>query len=99
MAPLTLRGCLTLICVLHVLVTLTRTRPGRFEHQEDINLFETTIRVVGGLLSTHELTGEAVFLRKALDLADRMLIAFNRHVGRGAESAGVASGVAAGMVV
>ncbi len=41
-------------------------------------MFETTIRVVGGLLGAHELSGDKLFLDKALELADRMLIAFNR---------------------
>jgi hypothetical protein len=44
-------------------------------------LFETTIRVVGGLLGAHELSGDKLFLDKALELADRMLIAFNRCEG------------------
>lgn len=52
-----------------------------FQHQEDINLFETTIRVVGGLLGAHELSGDKLFLDKALELADRMLIAFNSSSG------------------
>lgn len=32
----------------------------------DVNLFETTIRVLGGLLSTYHLTGDALFLDKAV---------------------------------
>ena len=32
----------------------------------DVNLFETTIRVLGGLLSTYHLTGDTVFLDKAV---------------------------------
>ena len=33
---------------------------------KDVNLFETTIRVLGGLLSTHHLTGDSLFLDKAV---------------------------------
>lgn len=32
----------------------------------DVNLFETTIRVLGGLLSTYHLTGDQLFLEKAV---------------------------------
>ena len=40
-----------------------------FNINKDVNLFETTIRVLGGLLSTFHLSGEKVFLDKARDLA------------------------------
>lgn len=33
---------------------------------KDVNLFETTIRVLGGLLSTYHLTGDSLFLNKAV---------------------------------
>ena len=33
---------------------------------KDVNLFETTIRVLGGLLSTYHLTQEKIFLEKAV---------------------------------
>ena len=33
---------------------------------KDVNLFETTIRVLGSLLSTYHLTGDALFLNKAV---------------------------------
>ena len=33
---------------------------------KDVNLFETTIRVLGGLLSTYHLTQDKVFLKKAV---------------------------------
>lgn len=32
----------------------------------DVNLFETTIRVLGGLLSTYHLTGDKLFLKRAV---------------------------------
>lgn len=37
-----------------------------FNKNVDVNLFETTIRVLGGLLSTYHLTGDALFLDKAV---------------------------------
>lgn len=52
-----------------------------FDHQEDVNLFETTIRVVGGLLGTYDLTGDELFLDKAQDLAKKMMVAFNSPTG------------------
>ena len=41
-----------------------------------MNLFETTIRVLGGLLSTYHLTNDNMYLSKATDLADRLMGAF-----------------------
>lgn len=35
---------------------------------KDVNLFETTIRVLGGLLSTYHLTGDNLFLDKAVSI-------------------------------
>jgi len=52
----------------------------RFGKQEDINLFETTIRVVGGLLSAYELSADARFLTRAQELMDGMIFAFDRCV-------------------
>lgn len=37
-----------------------------FDKNVDVNLFETTIRVLGGLLSTYHLTGDQLFLDKAV---------------------------------
>lgn len=41
------------------------------------NLFEITIRILGGLLSAYHLSGDQVFLEKAYDLGNRTLPAFN----------------------
>lgn len=38
-----------------------------------VNLFETTIRALGGLLSAYHLTGEKIFITKAEDLGQRLL--------------------------
>ncbi|XP_067825699.1 mannosidase, alpha, class 1B, member 1b isoform X2 [Heptranchias perlo] len=43
----------------------------------DVNLFETTIRILGGLLSTYNLTSDKVFLDKASELGNRLLPAFS----------------------
>ena len=42
-----------------------------FDINKDVNLFETTIRVLGGLLSTYHLSQEKVYLDKAVDLAGK----------------------------
>ncbi|XP_047426437.1 endoplasmic reticulum mannosyl-oligosaccharide 1,2-alpha-mannosidase isoform X1 [Mugil cephalus] len=47
-----------------------------FDKNVDVNLFETTIRVLGGLLSTYHLTGDDLFLEKAKDLGSRLMPAF-----------------------
>ncbi|XP_077398995.1 endoplasmic reticulum mannosyl-oligosaccharide 1,2-alpha-mannosidase [Vanacampus margaritifer] len=47
-----------------------------FNQNVDVNLFETTIRILGGLLSTYHLTGDQLFLNKAKDLGSRMMPAF-----------------------
>lgn len=43
-----------------------------------VNVFETTIRVLGGLLSGYHLTGESVLLEKATQLGDNLLKAFSK---------------------
>ncbi|KAJ6605364.1 glycoside hydrolase family 47 protein [Mycena vulgaris] len=45
------------------------------------NTFETTIRVLGGLLSALHLSADQMYLRHAVDLADRMLPAFDTPSG------------------
>nr|XP_057908316.1 endoplasmic reticulum mannosyl-oligosaccharide 1,2-alpha-mannosidase isoform X1 [Doryrhamphus excisus] len=47
-----------------------------FNQNVDVNLFETTIRVLGGLLSTYHLSGDQLFLKKAKDLGSRLMPAF-----------------------
>ncbi|GAB1607422.1 endoplasmic reticulum mannosyl-oligosaccharide 1,2-alpha-mannosidase-like isoform X1 [Argonauta hians] len=43
----------------------------------DVNLFEVTIRVLGGLLSAYHLSGDEVFKRKAKELGDRLMPCFD----------------------
>ncbi|TFY73677.1 hypothetical protein EWM64_g10336 [Hericium alpestre] len=52
-----------------------------FERDAKFNTFETTIRVLGGLLSAHHLSGDELYLEKAKDLADRILPAFDTPSG------------------
>ncbi|CAK5270184.1 unnamed protein product [Mycena citricolor] len=53
-----------------------------FDRNASFNTFETTIRVLGGLLSAYHLSGEdPMYLEKAIELADRMMPAFNTPSG------------------
>lgn len=52
-----------------------------FNKSYDASVFETTIRVVGGLLSAYDLSGDKVFLEKARDIADRLLPAWDTRTG------------------
>ncbi|KAF3634747.1 Mannosyl-oligosaccharide 1,2-alpha-mannosidase MNS2 [Capsicum annuum] len=52
-----------------------------FNKDYDASVFETTIRVVGGLLSAYDLSGDKLFLDKAQDIADRLLPAWNTPTG------------------
>ncbi|XP_006900720.1 PREDICTED: endoplasmic reticulum mannosyl-oligosaccharide 1,2-alpha-mannosidase [Elephantulus edwardii] len=47
-----------------------------FQKDVDVNLFESTIRILGGLLSTYHLTGDSLFLEKAKDFGQRLMPAF-----------------------
>jgi mannosyl-oligosaccharide alpha-1,2-mannosidase len=53
----------------------------RFDLDGDAQVFEATIRLVGGLLSGHLATGEATLLELAHDLASRMMPAFDTPTG------------------
>ncbi|KAK3427885.1 hypothetical protein EUGRSUZ_F04021 [Eucalyptus grandis] len=52
-----------------------------FDKDYEASVFETTIRVVGGLLSAYDLSEDKVFLEKARDIADRLLPAWNTPSG------------------
>ncbi|XP_017480326.1 PREDICTED: endoplasmic reticulum mannosyl-oligosaccharide 1,2-alpha-mannosidase [Rhagoletis zephyria] len=47
-----------------------------FDINRDVNLFEVTIRVLGGLLSAYHLSGDKMFLTKSIELGNRMLPCF-----------------------
>ncbi|XP_076242257.1 alpha-Mannosidase class I b [Calliopsis andreniformis] len=48
-----------------------------FTQHRDVNLFEVTIRVLGGLLSAYHLSGDKIFLTKATELGERLMPAFS----------------------
>lgn len=48
-----------------------------FDVDGEVSVFETNIRLVGGLLSAWHCSGDPVLLAKARDLADRLLPSFN----------------------
>jgi hypothetical protein len=52
-----------------------------FDRAFDASVFETTIRIIGGLLSANHLTGDAMFVDKARELAERLLPAFDTPTG------------------
>lgn len=47
-----------------------------FDINRDVNLFEVTIRVLGGLLSSYHLSGDKMFLKKSVELGNRLLPCF-----------------------
>jgi endoplasmic reticulum Man9GlcNAc2 1,2-alpha-mannosidase len=61
-----------------------------YDQDQDVNTFETTIRMLGGLLSAHYLSTKLpdlssrrdyVYLNKYIDLADRLLSAYESRSG------------------
>ncbi|KIY69234.1 glycoside hydrolase family 47 protein [Cylindrobasidium torrendii FP15055 ss-10] len=53
-----------------------------FDRFGTFSTFETTIRVLGGLLSAYHLSGnDALYLTKAIDLGDRLMAAFDTSSG------------------
>ncbi|KAL4968491.1 glycoside hydrolase family 47 protein [Aspergillus stella-maris] len=66
------------------------TRSLNYDQDQDVNTFEMTIRMLGGLLSAHYLSTvipdvssrrDYIYLSKATDLADRLLSAFKSPSG------------------
>jgi hypothetical protein len=47
----------------------------------NVNVFETTIRMLGGLLSAHHLSGDDLYLDRAADLANALLGGFKSPTG------------------
>lgn len=52
-----------------------------FRKDEWVGIFETTIRIIGGLLSAHTLTQDELFLKKAQEITDLLLPAFETKSG------------------
>ena len=42
-----------------------------------VNIFETTIRYLGGFIAAYDLTGDAVLLKKAVEVGEMLLVAFD----------------------
>ncbi|KAI1309122.1 mannosyl-oligosaccharide alpha-1,2-mannosidase [Mortierella claussenii] len=64
-----------------------------FNQDGEVNLFETTIRVLGGLLAAYDQSNhDQIFLTKAVDLADRLMGAFKTASGIPYASVHLASG-------
>lgn len=53
----------------------------RFDDDMEVQNFEVSIRMLGGLLSAYELDGDKRFLSLATDLADRLIKAFDSPTG------------------
>lgn len=66
-----------------------------FDKHASVSVFETTIRALGGLLAAYDLSGDAIFLEKAKQLADKLLPAFNTPSGVPRASVVLATGSAA----
>ncbi|KAJ1726900.1 hypothetical protein LPJ61_004885 [Coemansia biformis] len=56
-------------------------------------VFETNIRYVGGLLAAHELSGDRMFLQKAVELTDLLMPAFNTPLGLPWQMLNITTGV------
>ncbi|EPZ35239.1 glycoside hydrolase [Rozella allomycis CSF55] len=52
-----------------------------FDQNDSTSVFETCIRILGGLLSAYDLSGEKVLIEKAIEIADRLLPAFDSPSG------------------
>jgi predicted alpha-1,2-mannosidase len=52
-----------------------------FDHDVSVQVFEVTIRLLGGLISAYQMDGDERFLRLARDLADRLMPAFGSPTG------------------
>uniref|UniRef100_A0A8D0GWH1 alpha-1,2-Mannosidase n=1 Tax=Sphenodon punctatus TaxID=8508 RepID=A0A8D0GWH1_SPHPU len=52
-----------------------------FNVNAEISVFEVNIRFVGGLLSAYYLSGEEIFRKKAVELGEKLLLAFNTPTG------------------
>ena len=70
-----------------------------FNKNIDAKIFEVNIRILGGLLSMYELSGNDKVLAKAKDFADRMLPAFQTKTGIPTYWVNLQTGIARGDTV
>ncbi len=64
-----------------------------FAHDMNVQVFEVTIRILGGLLSSYQLDGNPRWLELATDLGDRLLPAFDTKTGMPYVYVNLATGV------
>lgn len=67
-----------------------------FAHEMSVQVFEITIRLLGGLLAAHQLDGDPRWLALAVDLGDRLLPAFASPTGMPYVRVDLATGAVAG---
>jgi ER degradation enhancer, mannosidase alpha-like 2 len=68
----------------------------RFDRDVSVQVFEITIRHLGGLLSAYQLTGDARLLALATDLGERLLPAFRSATGMPYRFVNLATGARSG---
>ncbi|HXY68225.1 MAG TPA: glycoside hydrolase family 47 protein [Gemmatimonadales bacterium] len=69
-----------------------------FDRDFDVQVFEITIRLLGGLLSAHQLDGDPRFLALARDLGNRLLPAFGSPTGMPYRFVNLRTGAVSGPV-
>ncbi|MBI4499594.1 MAG: glycoside hydrolase family 47 protein [Gemmatimonadetes bacterium] len=69
-----------------------------FDRDLSVQVFEMTIRLLGGLLSAHQMNRDARFLALAKDLGDRMMPAFGSKTGMPYRFVNLRSGAVKGTV-
>jgi mannosidase alpha-like ER degradation enhancer 2 len=70
-----------------------------FDHDFTVQVFEVTIRLLGGLESAYQLDGDPRFLELARDLGDRLLPAFDSPTGMPYWGVNLRSGATSGSVM
>ncbi len=70
----------------------------RFNIDMDVQNFEVSIRILGGLLSAYELDGDKRFLELAKDLGDRLIKSFNSPTGMPYRYVNLVSGKTSGNI-
>jgi mannosidase alpha-like ER degradation enhancer 2 len=69
-----------------------------FDHDFPVQVFEVTIRSLGGLITAYQMDGDERFLTLAVDLADRLLPAFKSATGMPYRYVHLRSGAVSGPV-
>ncbi|GMM27534.1 mannosyl-oligosaccharide 1,2-alpha-mannosidase [Martiniozyma asiatica (nom. inval.)] len=65
-----------------------------YDQNHYVNTFETTIRMLGGLLSAYYLTEDDIYAEKAVQLGNRLLSAFDSSLGLPASEINLKTGMA-----